>query len=73
MSLDCPTIQEQVSQCPACGQELEDVYLTDEQTLVYIKEGNLIPIFCTEIGLFMLIPDEEKPYLDHIEFHHTHE
>jgi len=68
-----PAIKEPVPHCPVCGIELENVYLTEDDCLLYIDESEILPLYCTEIGLFKLTPDDERPYLDHIEFHHTHE
>lgn len=71
--LPLPAIKEPVPHCPVCGIELENVYLTEDDCLLYIDESNISQLFCTEIGLFKLTPDNERPYLDNIEFHHTHE
>lgn len=71
--LPIPAIKEPVPHCPVCGIELENVYLTEDDCLLYIDESNISPLFCTEIGLFKLTQDNERPYLDNIEFHHTHE
>lgn len=70
-----PCITKIIESCPVCGAELENIGITEDNNLILIDFENytLTPVFCTDIGLFMLEEDPNNSLCDHVIFHHTHE
>lgn len=70
-----PGMQAVIEECPICGEPLENFFLDNDNNLVYLENYFLTPCYCTDIGLFSIEHDDtcEIPFVDHVNFHHTHE
>lgn len=70
-----PGMKFQIKQCPYCGEELENVFLDEDNSPVYVdfEESSITPIYITDQGIFSLLNDCNMPnYCDHFELFHTH-
>ena len=65
---------EAITECPICGEELTDCYISPDKDTVYVDFENetMYPLHITEVGVFITDINDDNLLVEDIKFDHEH-